>query len=139
MTKIVKPVRVLQTKHRKKWVNSLRSGKFKQGRGRLHELDDNGGDLFCCLGVAACVIGGLPVKKLAYNYTLNDISTTDNYGITAPLQTALAYANDGGTKIGIKNSFTGTGFKTTPRLYKQRSGMYKATFKSIANWIDKNL
>ena len=31
----------------KKWVSALRSGKYKQGEGRLRDSDNN----FCCLGV----------------------------------------------------------------------------------------
>lgn len=31
-----------------KWVSALRSGKYKQGHGRLHLAKDNS---FCCLGV----------------------------------------------------------------------------------------
>ena len=31
----------------KKWVSALRSGKYKQGTGRLRDSDDQ----FCCLGV----------------------------------------------------------------------------------------
>ncbi len=30
------------------WVGALRSGKYKQGRGRLHDPADNS---FCCMGV----------------------------------------------------------------------------------------
>jgi hypothetical protein len=37
----------------KKWLNALRSGKYKQGRARLKSADE-----FCCLGVA-CDISGL--------------------------------------------------------------------------------
>lgn len=36
-----------------KWLEALRSGKYKQGRGRLRQ-----GDEFCCLGVL-CDISGL--------------------------------------------------------------------------------
>lgn len=43
----------------KKWVQALRSGKFKQGKNSLQ--DKNGG--YCCLGVACKVI--IPERKLA--------------------------------------------------------------------------
>ena len=42
-----------QAEHRKKLVEALRSGKYRQGRGQLRT-----GDYFCCLGVA-CEISGL--------------------------------------------------------------------------------
>jgi len=42
-----------QAEHRKRWVEALRSGKYEQGKFRLHR-----GGKFCCLGVA-CDISGL--------------------------------------------------------------------------------
>jgi hypothetical protein len=36
---------------------ALRSGEYKQTRGRLHLLDHNGGHSFCCLGVIATAMG----------------------------------------------------------------------------------
>jgi len=42
-----------QAAHRKQWVDALRSGKYKQGTGRLRD-----GDMYCCLGIA-CDISGL--------------------------------------------------------------------------------
>lgn len=41
----------------KKWVKALRSGKFKQAKGRLAEGERN-----CCLGVV-CVLAGIPKDK----------------------------------------------------------------------------
>jgi len=35
----------------KKWVKALRSGKYKQGRGTLCQVDKKGNESFCCLGV----------------------------------------------------------------------------------------
>lgn len=37
-------------KIRARWVKMLRSGKYKQGQGKLHQTTP-GGDMFCCLGV----------------------------------------------------------------------------------------
>jgi len=38
----------------KRWIKALRSGKYKQGYGTLHNIDlDTGEEYFCCLGVAA--------------------------------------------------------------------------------------
>jgi len=42
-----------QAKHRKQWVDALRSGKYEQGKYRLRKDAQ-----FCCLGVA-CDISGL--------------------------------------------------------------------------------
>lgn len=43
-----------QKAHRKLWVEALRSGKYRQAKGYLHEGDGS----MCCLGVA-CDISGL--------------------------------------------------------------------------------
>lgn len=34
-----------------KWLKALRSGKYKQGRGALCQVDKKGNESFCCLGV----------------------------------------------------------------------------------------
>lgn len=38
-------------KNRLKWVKALESGRYKQGRFHLVDIDDNGGNKYCCLGV----------------------------------------------------------------------------------------
>lgn len=42
----------------KKWVKALRSGKYKQGTGRLRSMSDE----YCCLGIA-CDVSGLDKWK----------------------------------------------------------------------------
>ena len=42
---------VINIELKKKWIEALRSGKYKQTKGRLH--DDNG---FCCYGVLCDII-----------------------------------------------------------------------------------
>lgn len=52
-------------KNQKKWVEALKSGKFKQGRNKLDDLNE-GEHYYCCLGVA-CVIAeeeGVEVTKV---------------------------------------------------------------------------
>lgn len=36
---------------KKKWVQALKSGKYKQGRGHLKQVDQNKNEYYCCLGV----------------------------------------------------------------------------------------
>lgn len=40
---------------KEKWISALRSGQYKQGRGRLRNEDDH----YCCLGVL-CEVMGIP-------------------------------------------------------------------------------
>lgn len=39
----------------KKWADALRSGKYKQGQGYLHDEDE---DTYCCLGVLHKIVWG---------------------------------------------------------------------------------
>jgi hypothetical protein len=41
---------------RDRWLEALRSGRYEQGKHRLHDYDKDGGDLYCSLGVLADVI-----------------------------------------------------------------------------------
>lgn len=69
---------------RKKWVDALRSGKFKQGRGALRSPDGS----FCCLGVAdeVCKL------KDPSSYLLR--STGAKLGLNQELQHQLYTMND---------------------------------------------
>lgn len=39
------------------WLEALRSGRFKQGKGHLRKKADDGTIRYCCLGVLTCVLG----------------------------------------------------------------------------------
>ena len=54
-------------RNRKAWVEALRSGKFKQTKGKLRARNKS----FCCLGVA-CEVAGLPYVYRAGEYTYGD-------------------------------------------------------------------
>ena len=65
-----------------KWLDALRSGKYKQGREALHEDNE-----FCCLGVAcdlyAKEVGGTWVKEpfdgsTGFYFMVNGYSSQDN-------------------------------------------------------------
>lgn len=43
----------LPEEFKRKWVEALRSGKYKQGRGQLKDTQDQ----YCCLGVACIIVG----------------------------------------------------------------------------------
>jgi len=63
-----------QKKHRKLWIEALRSGLYEQGTGFLRDINDN----YCCLGVACevAIKNGLQLEVVNnskqysyYNYT----------------------------------------------------------------------
>lgn len=56
-----------------KWIEALRSGKYRQGKGALAMKDKSKHATYCCLGVA-CLINGLEKKfnKLTGEFTFDD-------------------------------------------------------------------
>jgi hypothetical protein len=65
------------TENQQKWVEALRSGKFKQGIGQLEQVDDEGNSFYCCLGVA-CVIAeenGVEVETFDGHLEGQDLSS----------------------------------------------------------------
>lgn len=108
----------MDTKLKKEWVDALRSGKYKQTRGKLKSRA--GG--FCCLGVLCEVMGIKPVWRSEdkspvhgeYLYDSEECILTHNLrlraGISPHEEGALIDLNDNGKK-----------------------------FPEIANWIEENL
>ena len=107
---------------KKKWINALRSGKYKQGDGNLYKFDNNS---FCCLGVA-CVVSGEPLERLDHveligpemftSTTIPEILKSDYLPSESPIK-VLVDMNDG------------------TNLYKGN----KQSFEQIADWIEQNL
>lgn len=64
-----------QLEKRIKWVEALRSGKYRQGTIYLVNLNEQGGARHCCLGVA-CDVPGMTVKKRGDLYCFSDDSST---------------------------------------------------------------
>ena len=88
-------------KNRKAWVEALRSGQFRQGREKLKTPQGS----YCCLGVAACVLGvpfegsrrsGYYIRgasRLAPELLPRDIA--QELGLSDVEQSTLAGMNDG--------------------------------------------
>jgi hypothetical protein len=102
---------------RKKWIEALRSGRFKQGRTALRT-----GDKYCCLGVA-CEIAGLSgVRGKNGIYTYNG---RIEY-VPLELQRALGlYSQDGAPRPDCEN----------PALTFMNDNM-RATFNEIATALE---
>ncbi len=70
-----------QKENRKKWVEALRSGKYEQGKYILAKENLSGTYSFCCLGVAAHILGE-PEDLLSAYSTLRDLpDIMDAYGL----------------------------------------------------------
>lgn len=116
----VSKIKKMNPAEKKVWTTALRSGKYKQGTNSLVSYD---GDSHCCLGVAQCELGR---RKPNSDQSM---LRPGRFGLTGNVQLALAAANDGC----VTDDFKTLGVPQ-PKL---RNG--KATFGSIANWVDKYL
>lgn len=108
-----------QIEHRREWAAALRSGEYKQTRGRLVQADESGLS-FCCLGVACDVFrqaepgagvkivpdpllmprGSAIVQGLArFGGTNLPGDVNEYFGLTRQERTALADCNDIGYKF----------------------------------------
>lgn len=57
----------LEPEFKAKWLEALRSGKFKQAKGTLREEPPQGGIGYCCLGVACEISGATDALKRGEN------------------------------------------------------------------------
>ena len=72
-----------------KWLKALRSGKYKKGRGALCQIDKQGNQSFCCLGVLCDMYNkeqkrnkkkGLSVQKLTKDeWMVGNLSSKPGY------------------------------------------------------------
>lgn len=109
-----------------RWVKALRSGKYKQGKGKLKNTDDNS---YCCLGVLG-EINGIDSEHLERSGLLNG-DTKTKCGIKD--SSGQPYRSDKVSvpiKIKTKNKS-----EFACLTYANDDG---ATFEQIANWIEKN-
>ena len=93
---------------KKKWIEALRSGEFKQCRRVLRKQVENEGDepaevSYCCLGVLSVVKN--PNVEVIDGYQLVEElipdRLLDDYGLTSPQQGRLTTLNDGGSVDGM--------------------------------------
>ena len=102
---------------KQKWIEALRSGKYKQGRTVLRNLEDQ----FCCLGVL-CDVAGLKWQRSDV-WSVDDMRSVlsvkqlDEFGLDQYQMDKLVIMNDGGNTI-----------NDPPK-----------SFEEIANWIEENV
>jgi hypothetical protein len=105
-----------------RWLKALRSGEYRRAKGCLQE---NGA--YCCLGVL-CEVANVEYEP-DWMFLPDELAKL--VGLPHDTQSDLANLNDGlahqtGTKKRLK----------VPRGYKEEVGI---SFKSLADWIEKNL
>lgn len=94
------------------WIEALRSGKYKQGTGRLHGADGS----FCCLGVLCHVA---LYGDWTFSYKLNCWTIINKYG-TLP-----------------RNLVDQIGVMAQDKLIRMNDS--NVTFREIADWIEENI
>lgn len=114
----------------KKWVKALRSGKYKQGRGRLNTANN-----FCCLGVLCDIskVGewkAIPRKEEEYVKGAKYYSTNE-----------LRYGQLPGDVMKLAGMQSGTGGINFPKgelRLTTLNDIRKRSFKQIAAFIERN-
>jgi hypothetical protein len=111
-----------------KWIEALRSGKYKQG---AHTLFNPDSKAYCCLGVLEQVCDGeieatefeeyetCPTPEWYKDHNVLDVTATYSHGDTysPTFEGMLTMMNDGNNAINIEQQ----------------------DFSSIADWIEKNV
>lgn len=95
-----------------KWVEALRSGKYKQAQGKLRTHE---GDAHCCLGVL-CEVMGLEPRGPGYFMPDKALRT-----------------------VGLNKSVPGLGSRGVTQAYLITMNDSGAPFSEIADWIEANL
>jgi hypothetical protein len=118
----------MDAKLKAKWVKALRSGRYKQTPGQLH---DSGG--YCCLGVLATILGAKWRKSKDDDEFVEPYIDGKSIGVKDNASCYLSPTKIGISKVrqnhlGNMNDGLGKYYDKGPR-----------TFKEIADYIEKNL
>lgn len=109
----------LPIEFKEKWLSALRSGEYKQGKGKLFAEDNT----YCCLGVAAHLCG-VPNYKL-----LNMAYVDNNQFIETRIPPPEGYPRE--------ITMTSTGSEIAKKLAVMNDD--GKSFIEIADWIEANL
>jgi hypothetical protein len=111
-------------KNIRKWVEALRSGKFKQTSGSLKR-----GDAYCCLGVACEISGLFTGWKLLFPYA--DTAETVKEGVNETTLPRLAM-----DWLGVDETDPTLLKRSTPNTAAELND-YGKSFKQIATYIER--
>lgn len=110
----------LPIEFKQKWIAALRSGDYKQGKGWLYNKGADGEITYCCLGVAACVLG-IPLK----NMECATLTGTKHPNVTEEIYDVL--------------KDTGECIQTRQNVLMGMNDAENKTFAEIADYIKQNL
>lgn len=110
------------------WLEALRSGEYRQGRGYLRRLNDDRSEGYCCLGVL-CDIYAKTTKNGTWD-------TVYRYGTTFAVNVDSPESTDLPKSVQNWSGLTGDGVRG--RLARMNDDG-DHTFGDIADWIEENL
>lgn len=93
----------MERKLKQKWIDALRSGKYKQGKGRMKRKRPDG-YRFCCLGVLEDVLGNDREEYPVSNQTFDEEACM-KIGLSVVHQRSLTLMNDGSGNFTEKDFF----------------------------------
>jgi hypothetical protein len=124
----------------KKWVKTLRSGKFKQGTGTLKQYNSKGQSQHCCLGVL-CELYNSEMKKSKKKTLPEKVYDND-------MDFSFGYSRFGGSKEDLpKDVMKWSGIENSLGQFNLSDNHYETLadlndlgrkFKTIADIIEKN-
>jgi len=121
----------LEKSFKRRLLNALRSGKYKQAKQALFSKDDGVGG-FCCLGVM-CALKGFTKTTLEGKGFPQDLPTfNEAFGITPEI--AGFFDNSDGCGESWKVPYRGR-----MRPLNELNDLEELTFKQIANIIDRSV
>ncbi len=103
----------LDRRYKKRWLKALRSGKYKQHRGELCNIEQT---KFCCLGVGCKIVRGGSWDEHTFTYAWESqtgvmpATLREKVGLSSAAEDHLTEMNDAGK-----------------------------SFRAIADWIEKHL
>ena len=127
------------------WVEALRSGKYKQGKGKLRQGDEHDGFSYCCLGVVTDLVrpnDWVRSKENSKFGILNDAFTPSSvfdppgiefFDLPADVAATIGFDKtalfDGEWTVEAHLQLKNDGLRPTRHL----------TFAEIADWIEEHL
>jgi hypothetical protein len=105
---------------RTNWITALRSGKYRQASGWLYRKDKAGELSYCCLGVAACVLG-VPIQCMEYA----NLTSVPHPNITKDI-------------LDVLNPDEGL-FSIPQNILMRMNDVDDCTFDDIADYIEQKL
>lgn len=126
---------------KKKWVDALRSGKFKQGRQALRQrTGDDGPDAYCCLGVL-CELYQRETGQMGWEPTIFNTIPFDGHLSLLPSRVEGWAGGLGGTippeSLPLAWQCVGNRAAASQLLIALNDG--GSTFEEIADLIEKHL